>query len=165
MLINPNSTGQLGNLGIEAIASMNQFLRGEIAATEAYEKALSELDGELNSIRLSAFLSDHHEATLYWRDQVLAEYADPENHSGTWGTFVRSVVNAAKILGVNATLKALREGEEYGLEEYEMALKKYNLSESHKYYIRNVLIPNQRRHIAELNAMLKTKGEAHANIN
>lgn len=154
MLMN-TSSAVMRKPHLEAIGCMNQYLRGEIAATEAYEKALNELDGELNCIRLSAFLSDHHEASLYWRDQVIAEYVEPEENSGSWGAFVKSVVNAAKLLGARATLVALKEGEEHGLEQYEQAAKQPHLSETLKYHIRNILIPNQKRHIAELNSMIE----------
>ncbi len=162
MLINPSSAEILSKPQSQpqqeeekAVVSMNHYLRGEIAATEAYEKALNELDGELNCIRLSAFLSDHHEATLYWRDQVIAEYDEPQDNSGSWGAFVKSVVNAAKLLGPKATLKALKEGEEHGLEQYEKATRQDHLSVTLKYHIRNILIPNQKRHIAELAGMIE----------
>ena len=137
------------------IDNMEEVLRGEMSAVEAYEQVIEKIDETPEVIHLRELLINHREAVSYWKRQVRTEHATPDNFSGTWGVFVETFVGVAKLLGSTATLKALKEGEEHGLSQYENLLEDESASLVNKNYIRNVLIPNQKRHISTIEAMVK----------
>lgn len=58
--------------------------------------------------------------------QALAE--TPVHDSGAWGEWAKLVMGTAKLLGDKAALKALKEGEESGLKEYQDLQIRYTQS-------------------------------------
>jgi len=137
------------------IDQMNSMLRGEISATEAYQMVLEKLEHDPDGPKLHQFLDDHQAAVTYWKEQIDREGAFSDESSGPWGTAVEAFVATAKLLGNVAALSALKEGEEHGLKLYEEMLASDDLTMDQRNYIRDVLIANQRKHIANLEAMKK----------
>ena len=72
--------------------------------------------------------------------------------SSDLGAFAKAVEGTAKLLGNAAALKALKEGEEHGLKDYEDALNDKNLPADCQALIRG-LIPRQRQHITTLDGL------------
>lgn len=137
------------------IDQMNSVLRGEISATEAYKSVLEILENDPDSPNLHQFLNEHQSAVSYWKDQIDREGAAHDETSGPWGTAVEAFVATAKLLGNVAALSALKEGEEHGLKLYEEMLASDDLTMDQRNYIRDILIPRQRQHIARLEVMKK----------
>ena len=135
--------------------SINEVLRGEVSAVEAYQQALDTVKEDPEVNRLQEFLADHQSAVSYWKKQVNDQGVVVEASSGPWGTAVEAFVGTAKLFGNNPALKALRRGEEYGLNEYEKLTRDGHLSPTQTSYVRDVLIPNQLRHINSIDAMMR----------
>ena len=139
----------------EEADSMNEVLRGEKSAVEVYEQALSKLDSDPEANRLREILKDHKQAVTYWSNEVKLEGSEPDESSGVWGVAAETLVGAAKLIGNSSTLKALKEGEEHGLKEYEGFMESEDASIKHKSFVKDTLITNQRKHINSLNALIK----------
>src|SRR5262245_59040829 len=101
---------------------LNRLLRGELSAVETYEQALHKCDGTPCAGTLRAILQQHRDSVATLREHVLHHGGDPSTSSGPWGTWTHVVTGAAKVLGTRTTFRALREGEEIGVKEYEAAL-------------------------------------------
>ncbi len=142
---------------LTAANDMNRLLRGEIAAAEAYHQVLAKVARNAETSRLQEFLDDHNEAIAYWRARVTGSGAEADSSSGAWGTTVETFVGTAKLLGDSAALAALREGEEHGLNQYEELLESVTLPEACREHVRDVLIPNQHKHINGLEALMRVQ--------
>ena len=137
----------------EAVGQLNSLLRGEISAKETYVQAIEKLGvegrGDVETLREIA--REHADAVERLKDAVESAGGTPADSSGVWGAFARSVEGSAKTLGDAAAIKALKEGEEHGLKDYESALE--NVDADSQRLIAD-FIPAQRRHIQQLDSML-----------
>lgn len=135
--------------------AIDEIIRGEISATEAYEQVMDKIKDYPEKKRLKEFYSDHDEAVTFWKSQSRIQGKVPEKSSSVWGTVVEAYVATSKLIGADAALKALKQGEEHGLSNYEKMLKSDGLTNLQKIEIRNKFIPRQKRHIESLNALIK----------
>jgi len=136
---------------------MKGYQRGELAATETYQQAMAKLGdnpccGELRKIH-----AEHREAANTFREHIRQAGGTPETGSGAWGAWAKVVEGTAKIFGKSAALKALKEGEEYGIRDYEQALTEDDCHPACREYIRNTLLPRQRAHVQTINRMMEEK--------
>src|SRR5438093_12948373 len=101
--------------------TLSSVHRGEISATETYQQALAKLGDTKGATELRRIHIEHREAANLLRQHVRGHGGKPDKGSGAWGTFAKAVEGTAKLLGDDAALKALKEGEEHGVKEYEDA--------------------------------------------
>ncbi len=134
---------------------INEILRGEISAQEAYDQVFEAIKDDPEVTRLDQLRADHSTAVEYWKNQAHSEMSYPEQTSGVWGTAVEAFVGASKLLGQKAALSALKKGEEHGLENYRKMLDREDLTPVQKNEIRNNFIPCQQEHITTLNSLIK----------
>lgn len=134
---------------------IEELLRGEMSAAEAYRQVMESLNKDPEAQRLRTFLEDHNKAVDYWKSQVSNDRSVEKNGSGVWGKAVKTFVGASKLFGNSSALTALREGEEYGLSEYKDLLESEDITTQQKEEIRSRFIPQQEKHIDSLNAMIK----------
>ncbi|QJW99680.1 ferritin-like domain-containing protein [Frigoriglobus tundricola] len=133
--------------------ALNALLRGEMAAVEAYTRALGlfgddELIGDLQKIR-----DDHSRAVRLLRDRVVQLAGVPAESSGAWSAFGADA-SATKVIGPTTALAALRQGEEHIISEYEAALTDAEISpDCHPMIQTDLLTPTQ-KHVDELNRLL-----------
>lgn len=135
--------------------SLAHILRGEIAATESYKQVMEKVDHWPELACLKEFLADHNDAVDYWKIQMRQEYLEEETSSGPWGSVVEAFIGLGKMFGEKAALKALQEGEEHGLKEYNELLNQENLTIEQVQRIQNVFIPNQQKHIQTIGLLLE----------
>jgi len=138
----------------ECVGTLNSLLRGELAATETYQQAMEKLKddpaiGELRTIHV-----DHRETANTLRQHVHGCGGKPDQGSGAWGTWAKLVEGAAKLFGKTAALKALKEGEEHGVKDYEKALQDGSLPAECQSLIRAQLLPQTRSHITTLDRLM-----------
>jgi len=102
-----------------SITQLNQYLRGEISAVETYRMALDKLD-KASTARsdLEACLQSHRERVMMLKDAIITAGGKPVERSGPWGMFAKVVEGGAGILGDEAAVAALEEGEAHGLTDY-----------------------------------------------
>lgn len=139
----------------KGIEQLNSLLRGEISAVETYEQAIRKVgeDRASDGTQLRAIAQEHGEHAQRIREEVRRLGGEPENSSGAWGAYAKTIEGVAKLFGDASALKALKEGEEHGLKDYREALD--DVDESSRRLISEVLIPAQQRHITTLDAMMQ----------
>ena len=135
----------------EAVDELNGLLEGELSAVETYKQALK----QVKSPDLESALSNHEKAVVALRDHVKTAGGTPVTSSGVWGTWTEAVTGAAKTIGNQTALKALKEGEQHGADEYEEALKDNEVPVVAKNLIKDKLLPQQKIHIDNLNKMIQ----------
>jgi len=138
------------------IECLNSLLRGELAATETYQQAIAKMDRTAHAADLRRMHVEHREAANTLRQHVHECGGKPDQGSGAWGAWAKFVEGTAKIFGETAALKALKEGEEQGVKDYESALQKGELAAECRLLIRNQLLPQTREHIATLDRMMSS---------
>lgn len=138
--------------------TLHKILRGEIAAVEAYERALHKLrpdDPDLPTFE--RITREHAEAVEVLREHVALEGDAPDEGAGAWGTYTRLLEKAMEWVDEDGDLKNLKEGEVHGLAEYRTSLGHDDLAPGLREEIRTRLIPRQEEHIAVLDGILKRR--------
>jgi hypothetical protein len=139
-------------------ATLNSLLRGEMSAIETYRMAIEKLEGSTDPgvTELEAIRADHRDAADRLWHHMERKGERPSESSGAWGAFAKAVEGTARLFGNAAALKALKEGEEHGLKDYEDALHDEHLSMEAQNAIRG-FIGRQRSHIQVLDRLLDAK--------
>jgi osmotically-inducible protein OsmY len=151
-----------GRADVESqINGLNRCLRSELSAIETYRQALDRdrqnYGSHMEFQRLSENLRDHEDAHARLRDAIRSWGGEPSNDAGAWGTWSKIIMGAAKLFGDRAALKALKEGEESGLEEYERYMREHARSQDDLRLV-SELMARQQRHIRGLDEILAALG-------
>ena len=160
---NTNS-GNVGNVGAtgEAVRQLNSLLRGEISAAETYRMAIDKAsDSEkaaANVGLLREIQEEHGRAAQGIRDRIRELGGEASDSSGAWGMWAKTVQGAMSLFGDAASVKALKEGEEHGLKDYQEAVDDVDTTSAQ--FIRNQLIPAQQRHINLLDQLINSTAKA-----
>lgn len=142
-----------------SVRQLNSLLRGEISAAETYRMAIDKAaDGShAASIGLLREIQEEHgRAAQAVRDRIRELGGEASDTSGPWGLWAKAVQGTMNLLGDSSSLKALKEGEEHGLKDYQEALDGVDAATAQ--LIRNQLIPAQQRHINLLDQLMGAKG-------
>jgi hypothetical protein len=134
--------------------SLHVLLRNELAAVEAYEKAMACLEDEQVLADLQTIRDDHARAADLLRGEVEDRGDDPPVSPGPWSTVAAAVAGADGAISPTTALWALCQGEEHAINECKNALEHDGLSAECKQAIRLELLPQQRRHLDELNRLM-----------
>ena len=137
------------------VGTLNSLLRGELAATETYQQALAKVGNDPKAADLRRIHVEHRTAANTLRQHVHGHGGKPDQDSGVWGAFAKAIEGAATLLGNKAALKALKEGEERGIKDYEAAIKDETLPADCKTLISTQLLPQTREHLPVLDRLLK----------
>lgn len=133
---------------------INEILRGERAATHAYEQVLSLIEKPVMQQRLTEIKAEHVRAQEFWKKQIDAQEMVPDLGPSVWGGFVGTYVEFKKMFGVKSALKGLLEGERHGENLYKKMLDRSSMNRNQKNKIIEIFIPRQRRHINHLKAFI-----------
>ena len=138
------------------VETLNSLLRGEMSALETYRQAIEKLEDNNapGSAELHALRRDHRDAADVLWHHLESHGEKPSEGSGPWGAFAQAVTGTAKLFGNTAALKALKEGEEHGVKDYEDALHDEHLPADCQSLIRNQLLPRQREHVAVIDRLM-----------
>lgn len=106
----------------KALSHLAALCRGELAAVETYNTALSSASlGHFRSQLIQCQRSHQNRVHLLgWRIHLLG--GTPPESSGAWGVFAKAFEGAATVIGEKAAISALEEGEDHGLNEYRSRL-------------------------------------------
>lgn len=141
---------------------LNSLLRGEISAAETYRMAIDKVRDSDNPNADVSMLRDiqqeHGRAAQAIRDRIRELGGDPSDSSGAWGAWAKLTQGTANLFGDGASLKALKEGEEHGLKDYEEGVDDVDATSAE--LIENQLIPAQQRHINLLDRLIGSAGTA-----
>lgn len=134
---------------------LNSLLRGEIAATETYQQALEKVGDEPGAAELRRIHEEHRAAANTLRQHVRSHGGQPDQDSGAWGAWAKTVEGTAKIFGDAAAIKALKEGEEHGIKQYREALDDNELPPDCRTLISSQLLPQTEAHISVLDRFIE----------
>jgi len=135
-------------------AGLNRLVRGELAAVETYRQALDKMQDAPEATELHALLTEHRAALQTLREHVTHCGGKPPETSGPWGMWANFVEGAAQLFGNTAALKALKQGEEHGIKEYEDVLTDPHLDPCCANVIRAELLPRARSHAPILDHLI-----------
>ena len=125
---------------------LNALLRGELAAVTAYQRALRSAEGRatVDATEILRFASEHQRTVAALQGAVRDLGGVPASEAATSGAFAR--------LRDTATVRELLDGEMSGLEMCEAGT--LGVGGDARDLVNLELIPRQRRHIAQLSAIL-----------
>lgn len=134
----------------ECIDVCNSLLRGELSAVETYSLAINRFSGKTAITDLQRIRSEHALSAARLSQNVREMGGTPDDGSGAWGVFAKTVQSAANLFGAESAVESLQRGEEKGRTDYEAALKDDDVMDSCKEMIRGELLPRVNHHIATL---------------
>lgn len=140
------------------LKTINKLLKDELSATETYQQALDQLRedvGLAESVHLMPIFEDHKDAVSRLQAYIRQLGGTPSEDSGAWGTWAEIVQGGANMLGKEAALKALQQGEINGEEDYQEALEDTKLSSDVRALIETKLLPAQQSHVRTLERLLE----------
>ena len=136
------------------LTALNSLLRGEMSAIETYRQGIEKLeDSGFGVEELRGLQRDHRDAADVLWHHIEQHGGKPSEGSGAWGAFAKAVEGTAKLLGNTAALKALKEGEEHGLKDYQSALEDKTLPADCQTLVRG-LLEKQSGHIATIDRLM-----------
>ena len=143
-----------------AVDQLNSLLRGEISAAETYRMAIDKVaaDSTANAGLLREIQAEHGRAAQGIRNRIREIGGEASDSSGAWGAWAKTIQGTMNLFGDTSSLKALKEGEEHGLKDYEAAIPTVDPSSAQ--LISNQFIPAQRRHIDLLDQLINSVGKA-----
>jgi len=159
-----SSTPMGGSAGdsSSSVQHLNSLLRGEISAAETYRMAIDKVvdsdDARSTAGLLREIQEEHGRAAQGIRDRIREMGGEAADSSGAWGVWAKTVQGTMNLLGDASSLKALKEGEEHGLKDYQDAMGGIDASSAQ--LIRNQLIPAQQRHINLLDQLINSVAKA-----
>lgn len=132
------------------------LVKDELAAVETYRQALEKVGAGPAGPDLLRIEAEHEEAARVLQRRMRDLGRTPPDKPGLWGAFAEAVQGAAKLFGAKAAIKALKEGEEHGIHDYEDALEDEALPADVKELISTTLLPRTRAHLPVLDRHLRS---------
>lgn len=155
-------SGADATLGTTGIGQLNSLLRGEISAAETYRMAIDKIADNATTAANAGLLreiqEEHGRAAQGLRDRIRELGGEASDSSGAWGVWAKTVQGTMNLFGDASSLKALKEGEEHGLKDYQEALDDVDATSAQ--LIQNQLVPAQQRHIDLLDQLINSVGAA-----
>lgn len=140
----------------DKVEPLNRLLRGELSAVETYEQALERVSSQDCHQDLERIHSEHQQAAGLLREQIREFGGIADESSGAWGLWAQAVEGTAAIFGETAALKALKEGEEHGLKEYQAIMSDRTLRPEFKKLLTDRLHARQQEHVETLTRYIDT---------
>lgn len=137
----------------DSLDTLDSLLRGELSAIETYSQAIHKFPESAHHSTLHALRSTHQANVGALRRMINRTGGDPPTSSGLWGTFAKAVEGTAALVGEALAIKALKEGEEHGIKEYEDAVDG-NVSAAAAHQIREEILPTLRENVATLDGII-----------
>jgi uncharacterized protein (TIGR02284 family) len=138
------------------VTRLNSLLRGEISAAETYRNVLKHIatgTHAQNTELIRSVQLEHARCCQTLRDRIREVGGEATDDSGVWGIWAQVVQGTLQLFGGDAGgLRALREGEEHGLKDYQDALNDVDAASA--MMITNQLLPAQTRHLNILDQLI-----------
>ncbi|RZA26991.1 MAG: DUF2383 domain-containing protein [Proteobacteria bacterium] len=140
----------------DRVEPLNRLLRGELSAVETYEQAMESVRTQDCARELERIHVEHQEAVGMLREQIRQFGGIADEGSGAWGLWAQAVEGTATLFGESVALKALKEGEEHGLKEYQAIMNDPTLRPEFKQLLTERLHLRQKEHIDTLTRCIST---------
>ncbi len=96
--------------------------RGEIAAVEAYDRALKKFAGQPEEPTLLEIREEHEDSVSRLRTIIEKDGGKIPHESGAWGSIANAVHTITAMVNDEVPLQVLQQGEKVGIDGYEKAL-------------------------------------------
>ncbi len=101
-------------------------------------------------------MASHQDRVQMLRDAIIMSGGEPSEGSGPWGVFAKAVEGGARLMGDKASIAALEEGEDHGLDDYKDELE--DLDTESRRLVTDRLLPLQRQTHDRISALKKRMG-------
>lgn len=128
--------------------ALNTLFHVELTAVESYDRALPAFEECPAGAELRRLRDAHAEAVVLLRERVVLCGGVSTEEPGAWPGL------AAKALGPATVLRALHEGEQHSMSEYEAALTDGELDPETATLVRSRLLPQCREHVLHLDRLM-----------
>jgi demethoxyubiquinone hydroxylase (CLK1/Coq7/Cat5 family) len=108
----------------EDIKQLNSFLRGELSAVHAYGQCIEQVPNAQVILQLRSLQGSHDRRAKALAHRIETLGGKPAESGGLWGCLAQAIEGGAGLLGPQAALSALGEGESLGLADYEKHVDK-----------------------------------------
>jgi Domain of unknown function (DUF2383) len=132
-----------------------ELIRGELSAIKSIDSILGKINNESERSQLNSIRQDHVIAVDKLKKFSSTEVKETAESAGPWGAFASAFTGGASFFGDKAALKALKVGEEHGLNEYREALKEGTFDTGLKQMIQTDLLPTQEQHLRTIDSYLQ----------
>ncbi|MFZ4715281.1 MAG: DUF2383 domain-containing protein [Bacteriovoracaceae bacterium] len=137
-----------------AKSTNNDLIQEEMAAVQNYKQVIEKVKDHSELSQLRLIQQNHSMAVEILRKYVTFETNLKTKTAGVWGAFTKAYTGSAKLFGNSSAMRALRQVEIHGLEEYREYLKNEKVDPKLKADIRNKLIPMQELHIKTISRFI-----------
>lgn len=145
-----SNTNTAGVKNADESSQLDDLIRGEMAAVKTYDSALEKVKDTKERKELQKIREDHVTAVEKLKTFATKDINEDTKSAGAWGAFSTAYTGTAKLFGNDAAMKALKQGEEHGVNEYKEALEDDNIKPELKQMIRTQFLPKQQEHIKTL---------------
>jgi len=119
----------LSKATMDALISQCQ---GEIAAVDAYDRALKKFAGQPEEPTLAVLREEHEDSITRLRKLVENFGGKIPHESGAWGSIANAVHTLAAMVNDEVPIQVLQKGEQVGVNGYERALADPDLPQDHR---------------------------------
>lgn len=137
---------------------VNELIRGEMSAVQSFDTVIGKLKNTEDRDTLNMIRQDHVRAVeklkSYQGDNFKASSGDTTS-SGPWGSLTSAFAGGASFFGDKTAIKALKMGEEHGINEYRELLRNQDISSDLRRVVETELLPQQERHLSTINKYLQ----------
>lgn len=137
----------------------NKMLRGERSAVEAYDEVIDKFSDHPSIKQLEGIRDEHVQSAEDLENLVFKMGGEPDSESGTWGTFVTALQKAVNLLGKDAAIDILIQGEEKGWNDYRSTLDTRDLTPECRNLFETQLFPRIENHLVILTEIAKDNSE------
>lgn len=137
-----------------APTQLDDLIRGEMAAVKSYTTVLGSIKDKKEKKQLEKIRADHENAVEKLKTFASADVKEDTETSGAWGAFASAWTGGAKLFGNKTALKALTQGEEHGITEYNEALADERIQPELKEMIKTQFLPKQQEHLKTIKKLM-----------
>ncbi|MBA2405285.1 MAG: ferritin-like domain-containing protein [Bdellovibrionales bacterium] len=134
---------------------VDELIRGELAAIKSFDAVLPKIKDTNEKQKLSEMRMDHVKAVDSLKRFVRNFDEKNVDTAGPWGAFATAFAGGASFFGDKVSIKALKMGEEHGIQEYREAIEDGSIDPNLKRVIQTELLPQQQQHLSVINGYLQ----------
>ncbi|HEY0133309.1 MAG TPA: DUF2383 domain-containing protein [Nannocystis sp.] len=136
----------LSKATLDALISQCQ---GEIAAVDAYDRALKKFAGQPEEPTLAELRVEHEDSITRLRKLIENDGGKIPHESGAWGSIANAVHTLTAMVNDEVPLQVLQKGEQIGVDGYERALADTELPQEARQELTQ-LLARCRQHLERL---------------
>lgn len=136
----------LSKATLDALISQCQ---GEIAAVDAYDRALKKFARQPEEATLAELRVEHEDSVARLRKLIEDAGGKIPHEGGAWGSIANAVHTLTAMVNDEVPIQVLQKGEQIGVDGYERALADAELPEDHRQELTK-LLARCRQHLERL---------------